>query len=95
MTEIIRVISLHYECHLCPMVLAGKTDTGATIYARYRWGHLTVRIDPREAPPFGGAAGAWIFAAQIGDDLEGWITYDRLREVTKGLIEWPETEPIS
>ena len=85
----IRVISVHHECIMCPMTLVGKTDNGSTVYARYRWGHLSVRIDPREDPPFGGAEGTWIVSEQIGGEFDGWLTYDQLREVTEGKIEWP------
>lgn len=86
----IKVVEAHYEGLMCPMVIVGKTSDGSTVYARYRWGHLSVRIDPREDPPLGGAEGTWIFSGQIGDDYDGWITYEELIAVTKGMIEWPE-----
>ena len=85
----IKVINAHYEMYVCPTVIVGNTDDGCTIYARYRWGHLTVRIDPREAPPFGGAGGTWIFAEQIGGQYDGSLDYETLVSLTKDLIEWP------
>ena len=76
------------------MVLVGKTDTGSTIYVRVRFGHLSMRIDPREDPPFGGAAGKWVFEAEVGDGAyTAWIDYDELRDLTSEHIEWPEKGP--
>ena len=86
----IKVINAHYELVVCPTIIVGKTDDGYTIYARYRWGYLSVRIDPREDPPYGGAEGTWIFAEQIGDEYDGCLGYETLVEHTKDLIEWPE-----
>lgn len=85
----INVINAHYEMYICPTVIVGKTDDECTIYSRYRWGHLTVRIDPREDPPFGGAGGTWIFAEQIGDQYDGSLDYGTLVRLTKDLITWP------
>jgi hypothetical protein len=90
----VRVIEAHYESYVCPMVIAGKTTDGSTLYARIRWGRLSVRIDPRPDPPHGGAAGKWILDAQVGDgEYTGGISYEELREITRDHIEWPDREP--
>lgn len=87
----IKVISAYYELHLCPMVIVGKTADGSTVYARVRWGHLSVRIDPRDPAPHGGAGGQWIVDKLVDDDqLAGWIEYDELKKVTEELVEWPD-----
>ncbi len=85
----IKVISAHMECCACPTIFGGKTDTGATVYARYRWGHLSVRIDPRDDPPHGGAEGAWFFEEEYGDQYDGCLGFDELKIITKGKVEWP------
>lgn len=73
------------------MIITGKTDDDWTIYARYRWGQLSVRIDPRDPPPHGGAAGRWILEKEIDPDgLAGWLTYDELKKITAEIVEWPE-----
>ena len=86
----IKVMEAHCICCACPTTIVGTTEPGETVYARYRWGHLSVRIDPREDPPFEGAGGEWIFSEQIGEKFDGCLTYAKLRELTLGLIEWPD-----
>lgn len=57
-------------------------------------GHLSVRVDRRDSPPHGGAAGEWIHEQQLDPHgLEGFIGYDEIREITAEWIEWPQ-EPI-
>ena len=75
---------------MSPTVIAGQTDDGSTIYARYRWGRLVIRLDPRDPPPHGGAAGAWIMDRQLDPTgLAGFIDYADLRELTAEIIDWP------
>lgn len=86
----ITVVSAYYELFACPTIVVGKTDDGGTVYARYRWGCLSVRIDPRDDPPQGGAGGAWVFNRKYGNEYDGCISYEELREITQGEIEWPD-----
>ena len=85
----IKVVEAHCICCACPTLIVGTTDQGETVYARYRWGHLSVRIDPREDPRHDGADGEWIFSEQIGNEFDGFLAYQKLCELTNGLIEWP------
>lgn len=89
------VIIAQIECRMCPTIIIGRDENGSTIYARYRWGHLSVRLDTREPSPNGGAEGKWIYEQQLDPDgLEGFLTYDELREITAEFIEWPlEVKP--
>lgn len=78
------------ECLMCPTIIVGITDDGCAVYCRYRWGRLSVRIDPRDPPPHGGAAGRWILDQQIDPNgLDGDMSYEQLQELTADLIEWP------
>ena len=86
----VKVVEAHCICCACPTTIVGKTEQGETVYARYRWGHLSVRIDPREDPPFEGAAGEWILSEQIGDKYDGCLAYEKLRELTNDLMKWPD-----
>lgn len=93
-TEKITVTHLHYESRLVPTVLVGKTADGWTIHVRYRWGRLVIRLDYREPPPNGGAAGAWIYDQQLDPaGLAGCLSYDELRGLTDHIINWPDDEP--
>ena len=78
------------EFPMCPAVYVGTTDDGGTVYARYRWGRLVIRLDHRDPPILGGAAGRWILDKQLDPDgLAGCISYEELRELTAELVEWP------
>lgn len=90
MNKKIIVITAHIECFMCPKTIVGRTDDGCTIYARYRWGHFTVRIDPRDPAPHAGAGGRWIVDKQLDPNgLEGSISYEEIKEITSELVEWP------
>lgn len=89
--EKIKIVTAHVACCMCPTIVVGTTTEGSTIYCRYRWGHLTVRLDPRDPAPHDGAAGRWIFEKQLDPEgIQGAIDYDELRQITSVLIDWPE-----
>lgn len=79
------------ESRMCPTLIVGKTADGTTVYARYRWGHLSVRIDAREPAPHGGAAGAPILEKKIDPDgIDGCLSYHDLQDHTAETLVWPE-----
>jgi hypothetical protein len=84
------VTTAHQECCMCPTVIVGRTLDSATVYVRYRWGRLTVRLDLRDPAPHGGAAGVWIMFKQLDPEgLAGCLDYDEIRELTADIIDWP------
>ncbi len=90
-SEKITVVSAHMECGMCPTTIIGKTSDGWTVYARYRWGMLSVRLDPRDPVPNCGAEGTWILSKQLDpDSLDGCLYYDELKEHTAEILEWPD-----
>jgi hypothetical protein len=91
----IKIISAQCISVACPSTFTGTTAAGQTVYARYRCGHLSVRIDDAHEPRHGGAAGSSILEVTIGHELHGWLSYADLRQHTAGLVEWPDepTEP--
>ncbi len=87
--EKIVITIAHYECCMCPTTIVGKTANGWTIYCRYRWGHLSVRLDTRDPAPHGGAAGESIVEKQLDSEgLDGCLNYDELRAITADIITW-------
>jgi len=88
--EKITVVTAWIELLMCPSIFIGKTADGWTVYCRFRWGHLSVRVDPRDPPPFYGAEGMWIFAEEIDAEGGGCMDYDELRQITGHLIDWPD-----
>lgn len=84
------VTRAHTEFPMCPTAIVGTTDDGSTIYCRYRWGLLTVRLDDRNPAPHGGAEGQTIHEIQLDPTgLDGDLDYDKLRKITEETIEWP------
>jgi hypothetical protein len=87
----ITVATAHQECCMCPTIITGTTTEGATIYVRYRWGRLVIRLDHQNPPILGGAAGTWILDKQLDPEgIDGCLTYEALREHTAEIIDWPE-----
>ena len=81
---------------MCPTILIGTTDDALTVYVRYRWGMLSIRLDPRSPSPHGGAAGVWIKFKQLDPEgLAGFLSYEEIKDLTDEMIEWPEeTSPL-
>jgi len=76
---------------MCPTIFTGTTADGMTVYARYRWGILSIRIDTRDTPPNGGASGKSIYEKQLDSTgLDGALYYDQLKDLTSDIIDWPD-----
>ena len=85
------VVTATMEFPLCPTVFVGTTDDGATIYVRFRFGRLSIRIDHRNPAPDGGADGRRIYEEKLDPlGLDGCLEYEELRELTGDWIEWPD-----
>ena len=79
-------------CCACPNTYSGKTADGLTVFARYRWGHLSVRVQPAGVDDgLDGAAGESILEVNFGGQYDGMLEYSDLRVLTQDLIQWPET----
>jgi hypothetical protein len=68
-------------CGACPSQWEGADDEGRHVYARYRWGSLSVKIGGKE-----------VFQAEYGDSMSGVMSYDELKRLTAGHVIWPEYE---
>lgn len=83
------VTTAYMECPMCPSTYIGTTATGHTVYARYRFGSLSVRLDPRNPAPYGGAWGLTLMEAHLGEPDDGHMDYAEMREHSKNLVSWP------
>jgi hypothetical protein len=77
------VAELQQTCASNPSQWEGYDSEGNQIYARYRWGHLTVEVNGTE-----------VFARQLGDHLDGRLTFEGLKEATKDFITWDSEKAI-
>jgi hypothetical protein len=88
-----KVQEIRKTCESSPAQWEGKTSDGKMIYVRYRWGELTIEISPELTTHIYDAIdGVEIFNKQIGDGYDGFLTYEQLKNVTAGIIEFPISE---
>jgi hypothetical protein len=78
------VSEVRQTCTASPAQWEGVDQEGNEIYARYRWGYLSVEKNDEE-----------IFGKQLGHHLDGRLTYDQLKEATEGSMTWPQTFAVS
>jgi hypothetical protein len=71
-----------------PSQWEGRTADGLFVYVRYRWGWLSIGSGATAAQAV--ANDNNLFEKQLGNRLDGKLEYERLREVTAGVIEWPQ-----
>lgn len=85
------VTTVTQTCCASPNTFSGKTAEGDTIFARYRWGHLSIRLLPAGVDDgFEGSTGKSILELDHGERLDGFIGYEELRRVTREVIQWPD-----
>jgi len=80
--EKINVEVVNQTCSACPSQWDALTDGGDELYVRYRWGYLEVSW---------GVMGEKIYGENLGDNLDGFLTYEQLVARTGHIINWPET----
>jgi len=61
----------------CPTQWDGETDNGEKVYIRYRWGVLTVDLNGEE-----------VFSVKAGEEFDGIMSDEDMKEFTKSLINW-------
>ncbi len=80
------------EPEIGPNTFSGITTEGDTIFARYRWGHLSIRFQAAGIDDDSdGSTGISIFETDHGESFTGFLDYDELRSLTREIIQWPET----
>jgi hypothetical protein len=86
----LKVVELQRTCIACPSQWEGRTDDGRAVYVRYRWGHLSVRVGKDITAAVRNRDE--VFNAVVGHSYDGLMTYDKLKDLTVGFVEWPEEE---
>lgn len=89
----IKVVSVRRTCLACPSQFEGTTDKGEYVYARYRGGRMRVDVAPDErAWSIAGHNTYTVYQESFGDPLDGYITFEELKEHTVGVLKWPESD---
>lgn len=71
---------LDKTCDACPAQWEGETEDGRDIYIRYRWGYLSVTLNPWTEDS------EEIFVRQIGGEYDGSMGTKEMLELTG--LEW-------
>jgi hypothetical protein len=86
-----KVVKLKKTCTACPSQWEGTLDDGRGIYARFRWGELSVGVgkDVKDAieSSWGDKA---LFQEHVGDGLDGFMDFEALRSHLYGLLDFPD-----
>lgn len=82
----ITITKMTETCGGCPSQWDGWDKDGVYFYFRFRWGYL--RVDSHDPD----SRETTIFGKQIGDGLDGIMSYEALKFHLKELMEFPNTE---
>lgn len=85
----LRVRSVMQTCEACPSQWEGRSDDGRPVYARYRFGRLTVRLGPVDGDISSAVTGDVVVGLNHGEELDGTLTYEELIQLTMREIWWP------
>lgn len=81
-----KVIEIEQTCSACPAQWEGVLEDGRAIYIRYRWGHLSIEAGKTVEDAI--RDGDTLLSTSLGDGLDGILSYEELKEVTQGVLEW-------
>lgn len=80
-----KVLTCKQTCNVCPSQWDVYTEDNKYIYIRYRFGFLEVVLnafnDFGEEPKV-------LLAVEYGDDYDGYLSFEKLKELTKHIIKW-------
>lgn len=79
-----KVKSYQKTCSACPSQWDIYTTNGKYIYARYRWGGLTLTLN------FGKRNSKIIFATNAGGCLDGVMSTEELKTITSSILDWSD-----
>ena len=83
----VKVTEIKRTCFACPAQWEGKAESGY-VYIRFRWGTLSVRLGPTTKDA---VAAEPIFEWQ-DPDFGGFMEYDELKRLTRGVLDLPDAE---
>lgn len=85
-----KVKVLKQTCYMCPSQWEGQFEDGTYFYVRYRWGWLSISIS--EVSVQKAVVGKSLMEISYGDSLDGLLSFDELKDLTKEIIEWSDVK---
>ena len=68
-------------CSCCPSQWEGETENNEIIYARYRFGNLTIQMSKQKGGLDEAVNSKPVFQLKIGNELDGVMSGDELRKI--------------
>ena len=89
------VTELKKTCESCPTQWEGKLVNGRMVYIRYRFGYLSIRISKEQTKNIIDAVkGKEVFGVYFGSGFDGTMTFETLKVLTKGIIDFNTVREI-
>lgn len=88
--------TIEQDCFACPSSWSGQLTDGRNWRARYRWGYLrfVVDPDPNKLSVFSQEPAEICEEFQLGDGLDGFLEYDKMRDALSHLIDLSDAAPV-
>jgi len=87
-----KVLALRNTSLACPSQWEGVLEDGRAVYARYRWGELSVGVgESVDEAVRNGMSDQALYADPVGDGLDGYMDFEELKAHLHGLLEFPAT----
>ncbi len=85
-----KVVALEKTSLACPSQWEGTLEDGRVLYARYRWGELSVGLGVHIDEAFhNGRSDQALYVEYVGAGLDGFMDFEELKVHLHGLLEFP------
>jgi len=84
----IEVKKFEMTCGACPSQWEGRTIDNRPIYARYRWGFLSVYVGETGGDVYNAINTMQVYGEQLGDEMHGVMSTEELINITSGIVNW-------
>jgi hypothetical protein len=87
-----KVLALRKTSLACPSQWEGVLEDGRAVYARYRWGELSVGVgESVDEAVRNGMSDQALYADAVSGGLDGYMDFEELKTHLHGLLEFPAT----
>jgi hypothetical protein len=87
-----KVLALRKTSLACPSQWEGVLEDGRAVYARYRWGELSVGVGGSvDEAVRNGMSDQALYADPVSGGLDGYMDFEELKAHLHGLLEFPAT----
>lgn len=85
-----KVVALRQTSVACPSQWEGTLEDGQAVYARYRYGWLSVGVgDDVDQAVRSGSTDRALFAGGVGAGLDGFLDFEELKIHLQGILLFP------